>query len=223
MRIYTPLVVIETSKVSCPALFGFVRPRLLLPRGTLRSLTPGELRHVFLHELAHLQRHDIVFGWLLALAQALHWFNPAVWYALHRARVDRELATDELALHYAKWGENRSYAETVIKLLERFSHPAPLPAVAGILEDQRQMICRIRQIARFGSIQTQPLVAAGLLLLLAFIGLTHARARPVLPPPADIGIVAQPVTTPAPLPTTEGSLAGAFRPDVSWTWVNPAG
>jgi bla regulator protein blaR1 len=202
MRIYTPLVVIETSKISCPALFGFVRPRLLLPRGTLNSLSPRELRHVFLHELAHLQRHDIAFGWLLAFAQALHWFNPVVWYALHRARVDRELATDELTLHYAELGENRSYAETIIKLLDRFSQPAPLPAVAGILEDQRQMVCRIRQIVRFGSIRTQPIAAALLLLVLAFIGLTHARVQPDLTPPASVGGVSQTMTTPAPPSTT---------------------
>jgi bla regulator protein blaR1 len=191
MRIYTPLIVIESSRVSSPALFGFVRPRLLLPRGTLESLSPQELRHVFLHELAHLQRHDIAFGWLLAFAQALHWFNPIVWFALHRARVDRELATDELALHFAQLGENRLYGETIIKLLDQFSSSVPLPAVAGILEDQRQMALRIRQIARFGSVRTQPLAAAALLLVLALAGLTHGRSMPDHTPPATAIVTAQ--------------------------------
>jgi bla regulator protein blaR1 len=191
MRIYTPLIVIESSKVSSPALFGFVRPRLLLPRGTLQSLSPQELRHVFLHELAHLQRHDIAFGWLLAFAQALHWFNPIVWFALHRARVDREFATDELALHFAQLGENRPYAETMIKLLDQFSRPIRMPAVVGILEDQRQMARRIRQIARFGSIRTQPLAAAALLLVLALTGLTHGRSVPDLTRPATAIVDAQ--------------------------------
>jgi bla regulator protein blaR1 len=188
MRVHAPLAVIETPKVSSPALFGLLRPRLLLPRGILRSLSPLELRHVFLHELAHLQRHDIAFGWLLALAQSVHWFNPFIWLALHRARIDRELATDELALHYADLHENRAYAETIIKLLEHFSSPTPLPALAGILEDQRQISCRIRHIAQFGSIRNRPLLAAGLGLLLALTGLTQGRPQSqlVLPSPTPV-------------------------------------
>jgi bla regulator protein blaR1 len=201
MRIYTPLVVIESPKISSPALFGFVRPRLLLPRGTLESLSPQQLRHVFLHELAHLQRHDIAFGWLLAFAQALHWFNPIVWFALHRARVDRELATDELALHFAQFGENRPYGETIIKLLDQFSSSVPLPAVAGILEDQRQMALRIRQIAQFGSVRTQPIAAAALLLVLALAGLSHGRSEPVLTPPATAIAIQQDQASLSPTPS----------------------
>lgn len=196
MRIYTPLIVIETSKTSSPALFGFLRPRLLLPRGTLKSLSVPELRHVFLHELAHLQRNDIAFGWLLAIAQALHWFNPVIWYALHRARADRELAADELVLHFAQLGENRPYAETMIKLLGQFSRPAPLPAIAGILEDQRQMADRIRQIARFGSFRTQPIAAAVLVLLLALAGLTGRSQKDVtLPSTAGVAELEQSAQT----------------------------
>jgi bla regulator protein blaR1 len=205
MRIYTPLIVIESPRISSPALFGFVRPRLLLPCGTLESLSPQQLRHVFLHELAHLQRHDIAFGWLLAFAQALHWFNPIVWFALHRARVDRELATDELALHFAQFGENRPYGETIIKLLDQFSSSVPLPAVAGILEDQRQMGLRIRQIARFGSVRTQPLVAAALLLVLALAGLTHGRSAPDRTPPATAIVTDQDQSAPATALSTPAS------------------
>lgn len=203
MRIYTPLVVIETSRISSPALFGFLRPRLLLPRGTLKSLSTPELRHVFLHELAHLQRHDIAFGWLLAVAQALHWFNPVIWYALHRARVDRELATDELVLHFAQLGENRAYAETMIKLLGQFSRPAPLPAIAGILEDQRQMVDRIRQIARFGSFRTRPVAAAVLVLFLALAGLT-GRSQKDVTLPSTAGVPTPEHSAQTPLPAETG-------------------
>jgi bla regulator protein blaR1 len=185
MGIHTPLIIIETPWISSPALFGWIRPRLLLPRGTLESLDADELRHVFLHELAHLQRHDIAFGWLLALTQALHWFNPVVWFALHRVRVDRELATDELALHHAELHENRSYGATIVKLLERFSSPAPLPAIAAILEDRAQMSNRIRQIARFGSVRTSPVLGAILAFLLVFTFLTDGKSGTREPGPGE--------------------------------------
>ncbi|MHC4587475.1 MAG: M56 family metallopeptidase, partial [Planctomycetota bacterium] len=78
MSIRIILGVVITDKVKSPALFGFVRPRLLLPTGIIDNLSLKELRHVFLHELAHLKRHDIYLGYLVSLLQSLHWFNPMI-------------------------------------------------------------------------------------------------------------------------------------------------
>ena len=151
MRIHTPVAIVETPHVSSPALHGFIRPRLLVPPGLLRTFSREELRFVILHELAHLQRHDIAVGWLLAALQALHWFNPVIWVAFLRMRADRELAADELALWYAKPTENRAYAETIIKLLETCSGRLTVPTLVGILEDRSHMTRRIRR----GGVKTE--------------------------------------------------------------------
>jgi bla regulator protein blaR1 len=58
MHVRAPIGVIVTDKTTSPALFGCIRPRLLLPPGVLETLDRNELRHVFLHELAHLRRHS---------------------------------------------------------------------------------------------------------------------------------------------------------------------
>jgi hypothetical protein len=118
LRIHVYLGVIETPHVHAPALFGWIRPRLLVPAGMLSALSRRELRHVFLHELSHLKRHDIVFNWLTALAQVLHWFNPAVWLAARQAHADMELACDELALSHLEDQGYRDYGVTIIKLLD---------------------------------------------------------------------------------------------------------
>jgi bla regulator protein BlaR1 len=98
MGVRVPIAVVETAAVDGPCLFGVLRPRLLLPPGFTRDFSLGELRYVFLHELGHVKRRDIPLGWLMALLQILHWFNPLVWLAFSRMRVDRELACDALAL-----------------------------------------------------------------------------------------------------------------------------
>ena len=176
-RVHAPVVVMETHRVKTPALFGFIRPRLLLPEGMLRSFSREDLRHVFVHELSHLRRHDIAVGWMQALVLTLHWFNPVLWLALHRWRADRELATDELALHHLEARESRDYGATILKLLEDYSRPVPLPAVAGILEDRRQLAGRIREIARFGHVRRSAAVAVLVLLTVAVVTLTD-RTRP---------------------------------------------
>src|SRR5437763_16965944 len=102
MGVGAPVVVVEMEEVGSPSLFGFVRPRLLLPAGLTRSFSLEELRYVFLHELGHIKRHDILIGWLMTAVQILHWFNPFAWLASYRMRMARELACDALALSCAR-------------------------------------------------------------------------------------------------------------------------
>jgi len=98
MRVETIVAVVVSDKVKSPALFGFIRPRLLLPQGMLETYGLEELRYVFIHELAHLKQRDIYLGWLLALLHVAHWFNPLMWFAFSRIRADREIACDRLAI-----------------------------------------------------------------------------------------------------------------------------
>lgn len=151
MRVRTIAGVVVTDKVRTPALFGFVRPRILLPQGLLETISLDELYYVFLHELAHLKRRDIYLAWLVCLLQVFHWFNPLIWFAFRRMRADQEVAADTLALTTAGVEESRRYGRTILNLLERFSRPQHLPSLAGILENPSQLERRMTMITRFKS------------------------------------------------------------------------
>lgn len=178
MGVMTPLTLLETASITSPALLGFVRPRLLLPEGLIQSFSLAELRFVFLHELGHLKRGDILLNWLMTLPLVLHWFNPLVWYAVKRIRMDEESACDAVALAHAREGENQLYGQTIIKLLERFSCPAITPGLVGVLENKNQMKWRIGMIAKFKKTQKWPVVAASLFATLALVTLTDAQSQP---------------------------------------------
>jgi len=175
MGIQTILGIVPTDKVESPALFGFVRPRLLLPHGMIETLSQQELRYVLLHELAHLKRHDIYIGWLMSLLQVLHWFNPLVWLAFYRMRSDRELACDALVLARTQNEEPKSYGRIIVNLVERFSRPQRLPGMAGILETKAQLKRRVTMIANFkkNSYQWSPLSVI-LIVILAGVSLPEA-------------------------------------------------
>jgi beta-lactamase regulating signal transducer with metallopeptidase domain len=175
MGVRTPVTLIETEAIESPALFGFVRPRLLLPDGLASTFTGEELRHVFLHELAHIKRRDVLVGWLMLGIQTVHWFNPLVWLAFYRLRADRELACDALALSCARPGENESYGLTIVKLLEGFGRSVWAPSLAGILENKQQMKERITMIARFHKTNRGRVLAVSLLAGLALVTLTDAQ------------------------------------------------
>jgi len=175
MRVRVPITLVETTEVGSPALFGFIRPRLLLPAGLLQGFSLDELRYVFLHELSHIKRHDILIGWLMTGLQILHWFNPLVWLAFHRMRVDRELACDALALSYAREDENQPYGRTIIKLLESFGRSAWVPSLAGTVENKNQMKERIAMIATFKKTNRGLALAVVLFASLGLVTLTDAQ------------------------------------------------
>ena len=165
MGVRNILGIVTTDKVRSAALFGFIRPRLLLPAGMVETLSLEELRYVFLHELGHLRRRDIYIGWLMSLLQIIHWFNPFVWLAFYRMQSDRELACDALVLSYARSDESKEYGRTIVSLLERFSRPQRLPSMAGILETKSQLKRRMKMSAKFK--KTSRTRGAGAMLLVA--------------------------------------------------------
>ena len=176
MGVRRQVALLETTAVTSPALCGLIRPRLLLPPGLVGRFTAAELRFVFLHELAHLKRHDIAVNWLTTLLQVVHWFNPLLWLAFHRMRADGELACDAAALRVAAAGEHHAYGQTIIKLLESAARPAMLPGVVGILEDRGQIRQRIRMIARFHPTRRGAWAAGFGVVLLGAVCLTDAQS-----------------------------------------------
>ena len=167
---------VETSQVISPALFGFFRPRLLLPVQMVGAFSRAELRYIFLHELAHVKRRDMAALWTVEFLKILHWFNPALWIAFRRMAADRELACDEMALSHAGEQERKPYGAAIIKVLESCASLPALPGVIGILEDKDQMRRRISMILDFRGRPRRRALAILLLLGLGLVSLTDARS-----------------------------------------------
>lgn len=88
----------ETDGVAAPAVWGMLRPTILMPQGIAETLTEAQLRWVLLHELAHVRRRDLVVVTLQRVVSVLHFFNPVVWVANRVIHELREYACDDTAL-----------------------------------------------------------------------------------------------------------------------------
>jgi TonB family protein len=180
MCVRTIVGLVLTNRVQSPALFGCLRPRILLPERLAGRIPLEELRCVLLHELAHLKRGDIWLGWLAAIFQALHWFNPLIWWAFARMRTDREAASDALALRRMQSGDSDRYADTIVNLLENFTRSPRIPVIAGIVEDKNQIKRRLTMITGFKPPRRiEALVAAVVMAFLAMATLTDAQVSTV--------------------------------------------
>ena len=165
--------VIATDRLGSPALFGLLRPRLLLPLRTLTEANPSELRYIFLHELAHLKRRDILVGYIASVLHILHWFNPLVALAMHQMRIDREPACDAMALSRLRPEETTAYGRTIVQQIERLLAAPRCPFLLGLSSSGVRTKQRIAMIARFrrDTYRWSPLPLL-LLVGLAYAGLT---------------------------------------------------
>ena len=114
-----------------PFVCHFHGSTLVLPMGTLESLSPDSRRAVILHELAHLQRRDLLWGWLPTLARLFYVVHPAAHYVAFRVRLERELACDQAAMLLANQGA-AGYAATLVEVVARASRPSLVWAASAL-------------------------------------------------------------------------------------------
>jgi len=86
--------VVLTRRVACPAVFGMVRPVLLMPVGYLNKMTRSDTEHMLLHELAHIKRGDLWVHGFYMLLQIVYWYNPLLWLVRSQMHHLRELCCD---------------------------------------------------------------------------------------------------------------------------------
>ncbi|MFL5335318.1 MAG: M56 family metallopeptidase, partial [Geminicoccaceae bacterium] len=106
-----------------PFVCGLFRPVLVLPRRLLDELDADQWRAVVLHELGHLKRLDLWWGWLPALARIVYFFHPVVHWVCFRIRLEQELACDQLAMAHSGRGA-ADYAEVLVQVVTHASMPA---------------------------------------------------------------------------------------------------
>lgn len=125
-----------------PMTWGTLRPTILLPVSAV-EWPSARLRAVLLHELAHVKRCDCLIQMIARSACALHWFNPLVWIATARLRVERELACDDAVL--IAGSRPSDYAGHLLEVA-RSLRPIPLSGAAVPMARSSQVGARLRSV-----------------------------------------------------------------------------
>lgn len=135
------------ANLSQPAVFGVVRPTLLLPASWLARAPRRDDLHAVLHEIAHLKRGDLWLDGACELLRALFWFHPLVWLAVRRVRALTELACDaSVARHLGP--KACGYRETLVRAArEMLVRPAPAGSRA-FLAHGSSIVLRIERLQR---------------------------------------------------------------------------
>lgn len=180
---------LRTSQIATtPFLIGISRPMIVLPVNLAYSGSCDELDAVLTHELAHVQRRDLLWNWLPALAEAVFFFHPLVWLARREWRLSQEIATDEHAITASKLDVAR-YASAIVELVSKSPRASTNPHFTIALSEAYTQLAR--RMTAMQTIPCQPrrrTAIAGMIAVLACIGIVPwtVTAQPPVEPQTQV-------------------------------------
>ncbi|WPX10056.1 M56 family metallopeptidase [Anaerocellum danielii] len=113
-RISRKIKVLESDIIPTPMLIGTIKPILLIPA---KNIAREDLRLIIRHELVHFRRKDVLVKWFSKLINALHWFNPLLYFAVLKLNRECEYSCDEEVIRKLKEDGKRRYAEVLYNTL----------------------------------------------------------------------------------------------------------
>ena len=170
MGVKTKVKLLEQNYKKIPCIYGIFRPKILVTKEILKK-DDENLKYIFMHELAHLKKHDLILNKILILITTIHWFNPIIWYCFKQIRQDMELKADEMVLNKIKKEEEKTYAKTLVKLLpisEEEKQPIKLLCVTDEKKNMERRIKMIKLSDKFKEYKT--LIGITTLLIVLCIG-----------------------------------------------------
>ena len=194
-----------SDAIDSPMLARPWRPVLMLPASSLATMGDDDLRMALHHELAHLQRRDLWWAWMPALAQHLFFFHPVAHLAAREYAFAREVACDAAVLQDEQHAPH-DYGRLLVKL---GVSTAPSPALAGASPTFRILKRRLLMLQHTAS----PLRAGALALTLGIVllGVVPYRVIASGTPAAPSAPVAPVVVAPPATPTVAPSPRAAPR------------
>ena len=134
------------SRNVSPCIYGIRTPKILVSEEFLQN-SSEVIENVFLHELSHYKRKDMLTNYILLMMTAIHWFNPLVYGFFKKIRQEMELATDEIALSRMEEQEKKQYGRTLIDLLQTYETEKVATKLLCMTDDNKNMERRIRKIS----------------------------------------------------------------------------
>lgn len=159
---------IKSSYVTSPAVYGFKKAIILLPKQM--KFSDEELKYITLHELTHFRRGDIFLTFLLEIFISFYWWNPLVFLFKKQMLKIIELRVDDELLKQFTPNQCIGYAECLLKVKkEQHKKRKQTLAVPYFLNKNKSVFeLRINKILHFNTRKVTSKIILILTLLLSF-------------------------------------------------------
>jgi len=102
--------VYRSDKILSPAVYGIIKPKIILPA----DIAEADLEYILKHEGIHIRRRDNLWRVVAVVTACVHWFNPFAWLFLKNFFYDMELACDAGVLKTLKDNDKKDYAAALL-------------------------------------------------------------------------------------------------------------
>lgn len=103
-----------SSDIKSPLLCGALFPVVYIP---CKDIVEDSLRMVFLHELTHYKRRDLIIKWFSVFVNAVHWFNPLSYMITANIGEACEVSCDMEVTRNMSDAEQKLYMRTILDLV----------------------------------------------------------------------------------------------------------
>lgn len=225
LRLKRAVIAVECDDLSAPAVFGFFKPVILLPRKFLK-MDSQTLSCILLHELCHIKRRDVLkcYAWLVV--KALHWFNPLVWLAFHMVKDDIELCCDDAVTRRLEPDSRYAYTQALIDVFRMAKQSEPRPVTVSLFESRAKLTHRVKRMLKpERRLKSTVVISAVLAIVMAIAGFTTACSQAVQTQPTIVKMEAQETAqqTPAPLPSVQPTTSPTLSYDAPAQWKDSFG
>ncbi|MEQ9287503.1 MAG: M56 family metallopeptidase [Cyclobacteriaceae bacterium] len=133
----------ESSLVTSPIAFGYIKPMILFPLGMLTSMPVQHLDAMLVHELIHVKNSDYLTNLLLSVIEILLFFNPAIWWLSGVIRAEMEHRCDDAAV--ALTGSKMHYAYALVAMQDNQTIQKSELAL-GMAKNKSQLTHRVHRL-----------------------------------------------------------------------------
>ena len=113
--LYCKIPIVASATARTPTLIGVFKPMIVLPH---MHFAGDELNIILAHEMVHYKRKDLLVKLMMLIANALHWFNPAVYVLNRQLNAVCELSCDEKVVSEMDTQNRIFYGETILQVLQ---------------------------------------------------------------------------------------------------------
>ncbi len=179
-----PVRVLRSDGITMPLTWGMLRPDILLPASSA-DWVPTRARIVLGHELAHISRNDWMVQLVAEALRIIYWFNPFVWLACKKLRVEAEVACDDAVLNLGT--DRTEYATELLNTVRGLQETNRiwLPA----LPMARQSNLERRFTAMLNPMQDRRRLTVGQFVFIAVAGIAILLPVAALPFPGQVALV----------------------------------
>jgi beta-lactamase regulating signal transducer with metallopeptidase domain len=159
---------VEVVGGGSPMLIGLCRPAIVIPTETLGRLSISEQTMVLGHELAHIQRADLIWGLIASIVRAVFFFHPLVWWSEWQLKLAQEVAADELVIAQQHYDPAR-YGRLLVSVVSKLGHRPMVSTIsmetAGTVHSLARRLVAMTCIGR----TSYPVIASSGILLGAVV------------------------------------------------------